>query len=149
MSAVASSQWPTWLRRHTGVEFLGPPRLFFAWTTIALSLLAIVYVGGWNAAKYPISLGYDAQPNVQYAHVLLDQHHIPRPEQSGESNQPPAYYFVAEIAARAGHEVFGWLEARPYAELPHLRPRALRGGHHRRERPGRGPSRLAPLAHRS
>lgn len=117
--SAADSQWPAWLRRHTGVEFLGPPRLFFAWLTIALSLLMIVYVGAWNAAKYPIVLGYDAQPNAAYAHILLDQHHIPTPEQSGESNQPPAYYFVAEVAARAGHEIFGWLEARPNsAQLP-------------------------------
>lgn len=117
MSAV-QPQWPAWLRRHTGVEFLGPPQLFFAWITIALSLLVILYVGAWNAAKYPISLGYDAQPNAFYGHVLLDEHHIPRPDQSGEANQPPAYYFVAEVAARAGHEIFGWLEARPYTQLP-------------------------------
>lgn len=118
MSAT-ESHWPAWLRRHTGVEFLGPPRLFFAWLTIALSLGAILYVGSWNAAKYPIILGYDMQPNAAYAHILLDQHHIPRRDQSAESNQPPGYYFVAEIAARAGHEIFGWLEARPYsAQLP-------------------------------
>ena len=116
--SAATSEWPGWLRRRTAVELLGPPRTFFAWLTIALSLLAIVYVGAWNAAKYPVPLGYDAQPNAAYMHVLLDQHHIPRPDQSGESNQPPAYYFFAEIAARAGHEIFGWLEARPYAELP-------------------------------
>jgi 4-amino-4-deoxy-L-arabinose transferase-like glycosyltransferase len=117
--SAADSQWPAWLRRHTGVELLGPPRLFFAWLTIALSLLMIVYVGAWNAAKYPIVLGYDAQPNAAYAHILLDQHHIPTPEQSGESNQPPAYYFIAEVAARTGHEIFGWLEARPFtAQLP-------------------------------
>jgi hypothetical protein len=117
--SAADPQWPAWLRRHTGVELLGPPRLFFAWLTIALSLLMIVYVGAWNAAKYPIVLGYDAQPNAAYAHILLDQHHIPHPDQSEESSQPPGYFFVAEIAARAGHEIFGWLEARPFsAQLP-------------------------------
>lgn len=111
--SAATSEWPAWLRRRTAVELLGPPGRFFAWVTIALSLLTIIYVGGWNAAKYPISLGYDAKPNADYAHILLDQHHIPRPDQSGESNQPPAYYFLAGVAARAGHHVFGWLEARP------------------------------------
>ena len=117
--SAATSEWPAWLRRRTAVELLGPPGRFFAWVTIALSLLSIVYVGGWNAAKYPIVLGYDAQPNAAYAHILLDQHHIPRPDQSGEARQPPGYYFVAEVAARAGHELFGWLEARPYsAQLP-------------------------------
>ena len=118
MSSV-DSQWPAWLRRRTGVEFLGPPRLFFAWLTIALSLMMIVFVGAWNAAKYPIVLGYDVGSNVAYAHVLLDEHHIPTPSQSAEAHQPPGYYFVAEIAARAGHEIFGWLEARPFtAQLP-------------------------------
>jgi 4-amino-4-deoxy-L-arabinose transferase-like glycosyltransferase len=110
--------WPAWLRRHSGVELLGPPRLFFAWLTIALSLGAIVYVGAWNAAKYPIPLGYDAQPNIFYAHILLDQHHIPRPDQSGESNQPPAYYLLAGVAARAGLKIFGWRDTRPYAQVP-------------------------------
>ena len=118
MSAT-DSQWPAWLRRRTGVEFLGPLNLFFARLTIALSLGAILYVGAWNAAKYPIVLGYDMQPNAAYGHILLDQHHIPHPDQSAESHQPPGYYFVAEVAARAGHEVFGWLEARPFsAQLP-------------------------------
>ena len=117
--SAADSQWPAWLRRHTGVELLGPPRLFFAWLTIALSLLMIVYVGAWNAAKYPIVLGYDARPNIEYAHFLLDKHRLPTPAESGESNQPPAYYFFAGVASRAGHEIFGWLEARPFtAQLP-------------------------------
>jgi len=97
--SATESHWPAWLRRHTGVEFLGQPNLFFARLTIGLSLFAILFVGGWNAAKYPLSLGYDAQPNIDYAHILLDQHHIPRPDQSGEANQPPAYYFLAGIAA--------------------------------------------------
>ncbi len=118
--SAPDSTWPEWLRSRTAVELLGPPRLFFAWLTIALSLLVIVYVGAWNAAKYPIILGYDAQPNAAYAHVLLDQHHIPRPDQSGESNQPPAYYFLGGIAARVGlHWPFDWREARPFsAQLP-------------------------------
>jgi hypothetical protein len=111
--------WPEWIRRHTALELLGPPGVFFAKLTIALSLGAILYVGAWNAAKYPIVLGYDMQPNAAYAHILLDQHHIPHPDQSAEAHQPPGYYFVAEVAARAGHEIFGWLEARPFsAQLP-------------------------------
>jgi hypothetical protein len=118
--SASESTWPDWLRSRTAVELLGPPRLFFAWLTIALSLLVIVYAGAWNAAKYPIVLGYDAQPNAAYAHVLLDQHHIPRFDQSQESKQPPGYYFVAGIAARVGlHWPFNWREARPFsAQLP-------------------------------
>jgi hypothetical protein len=115
---AAESQWPAWLRRRTGVEFLGPPNLFFAWLTIALSLGAILYVGSWNAAKYPLSLGYDAQPNAAYIHVLFDQHHIPRPDQSGEANQPPAYYFLAGIAARLGNEFTSWHDTATYPGFP-------------------------------
>ena len=116
--SAAESQWPAWLRRRTGVEFLGPPNLFFARLTIALSLGAILYVGAWNAAKYPISLGYDAQPNAAYIHILLDQHHIPRPDQSGEANQPPAYYLVAGVAARLGHKIFHWTDTETYPGFP-------------------------------
>jgi hypothetical protein len=116
--SAAESQWPAWLRRRTGVEFLGPPNLFFARLTIALSLGAILYVGLWNAAKYPISLGYDAQPNAAYIHILLDEHHIPRPDQSGEANQPPAYYLVAGVAARLGHKIFNWTDTETYPGFP-------------------------------
>jgi hypothetical protein len=116
--SAAESHWPAWLRRRTGVEFLGPPNLFFARLTIALSLGAILYVGLWNAAKYPLSLGYDAQPNAAYIHILLDEHHIPRPDQSGEANQPPAYYLVAGVAARLGHKIFGWHETETYPGFP-------------------------------
>jgi hypothetical protein len=116
--SATESQWPSWLRRHTGVEFLGSPNLFFARLTIALSLGAILYVGLWNAAKYPISLGFDAQPNAAYIHILLDQHHIPRPDQSGEANQPPAYYLIAGVAARLGHKIFNWHETETYPGFP-------------------------------
>ena len=116
--SAAESQWPAWLRRRAGVEFLGPPNLFFARLTIVLSLGAILLVGAWNAAKYPISLGYDAQPNAAYIHVLLDQHHIPRPDQSGEANQPPAYYFLAGIAARLGNEFTSWHDTSTYPGFP-------------------------------
>jgi 4-amino-4-deoxy-L-arabinose transferase-like glycosyltransferase len=116
--SAAESHWPAWLRRRTGVEFLGPPNLFFARLTIALSLGAILYVGAWNAAKYPLSLGFDAQPNAAYIHILLDQHHIPHPDQSGEANQPPAYYFVAGVAARLGHKIFHWSDTGTFPGFP-------------------------------
>jgi hypothetical protein len=116
--SAAESHWPAWLRRHTGVEFLGPPNLFFARLTIGLSLFMILYVGLWNAAKYPLSLGYDAQPNAAYIHILLDQHHIPRPDQSGEANQPPAYYLLAGIAARLGNEFTSWTDTSTFPGFP-------------------------------
>ena len=120
IAPLSESTWPGWLRRQSGVELLGPPRLFFAWVTIALSLLAILYVGAWNAAKYPVPLGYDAQGHVDYTHVLLREHHIPTSTQSAESNQPPLYYAVAGAAAIVGHTVFGWSEDRPYSQLPEI-----------------------------
>ncbi|HZQ80562.1 MAG TPA: hypothetical protein VFB25_01145 [Gaiellaceae bacterium] len=113
----AASHWPALLRRHTGVEQLGPPGAFFAWTVIALSLVTIVFVGGWNSAKYPITLGYDYNSNADYMHVLLDDHRIPTPTESLESRQPPVYYLVGGLAARAGHWIFGWHEE-PTKDLP-------------------------------
>jgi hypothetical protein len=116
--SATDSHWPAWLRRHTGVELLGEPSLFFARLTIALSLFAILFVGGWNAKNYPLSLGYDAQPNAAYIHILLDEHHIPRPDQSGEANQLPAYYLLAGIAARLGNEFTSWQDTRDTPGFP-------------------------------
>lgn len=116
--SAATSEWPAWLRRRSAVELLGPPGRFFAWVTIALSLGAILYVGAWNAAKYPIPLGYDAQADVNYAHVLLSEHRLPTAAESGSSSQPPAYFAIAGLAAGAGHAVFGWHEDSPYTSLP-------------------------------
>jgi hypothetical protein len=110
-------EWPQWLRRHTGVDQLPEPRVFFAWTAIALAFGVIAYVGCWNAAKYPIVLGYDYNSNAQYMHVLLSEHRLPTQSESLESRQPPVYYLVGGLAARAGHAVFGWHEE-PTTDLP-------------------------------
>lgn len=118
--SAATPEWPAWLRRRTAVELLGPPRLFFAWLAIALSLGAIVYIGAWNANHYPISLGYDAQSHLEYANVLIRQHHLPSATESGEANQPPMYYLIAGYAAILGHKLFGWEEARAYTALPEV-----------------------------
>lgn len=85
--------------------------------TIVLALLAIVVIGGWNAARYPVPLGYDYQPNADYMHVLLEEHRLPTHAESQESGQPPVYYLVGGLAARAGHWLFGWHEA-PWTQLP-------------------------------
>lgn len=118
--SAATSEWPAWLRRRTAVELLGPPGRFFAWMTVALSLMTIVYVGAWNAQHYPVPLGYDAQPHADYAHVLLREHHLPSSAESGEANQPPMYYLIAGSAAILGHKLFGWDEAKPYTSLPEV-----------------------------
>ena len=108
---TAESTWPGWLRRRSGVELLGPPRLFFAWLAIALSLFLVAYVGAWNANHYPTALGYDATEHMTYAHNLLHNHQLPSAATHGEYNTPPAYYFLAGLAASAGHRFFGWHEA--------------------------------------
>lgn len=123
--SAADNQWPAWLRRHTAVELLGPPRVFFAWLTIALSLLMVVYVGAWNAGNYPIALGFDAQPNAAYMHVLLDDHRLPRADESGEANQPPAYYLLAGVAARLGNKFTSWKDTQ---NTPGFSEESYRGG---------------------
>lgn len=95
------------------VDFLGPPGRFFAYVGIAFSLLAIVYVGVWNANRYPITLGYDSTAHLSYGHVILRQHRMPTASESGEYNHPPAYYVIASVAAAAGHKIFGWNESVP------------------------------------
>lgn len=105
------------LRRQGLVARLAGAEHALAWITITLSLAAILFIGGWNAAKYPITLGYDYNSNANYMHVLLDEHRLPRFEETAEANQPPLYYLVGGLAARAGHVVFGWHEE-PTMDLP-------------------------------
>lgn len=100
--STAPSQWHAWLRRHTGVECLGPPRTFFAWVTIALSLLVIVYVGAWNAQHYPVALGYDAPEHISYSDTIVHKGHLPSRTESGEYKAPPGYYALAGGAAWLG-----------------------------------------------
>jgi hypothetical protein len=119
------NQWPLWLRRRTRVESLGPPHRFFARLTIGLSLFAIVLVGGWNALHYPVALGFDAQPNAAYMHILLDEHHIPKPNESGEANQPPGYYLFDGIAARLGNKFTPWKDT---MNTPGFSEESYRGG---------------------
>lgn len=111
------SAWRKWAPRHTWVERLGEPRLALARATIGIALVAIVFIGGWNAARYPIPLSYDYRATADYMHVLLDKHRLPTHAESQESGQPPVYYLVGGLAARAGHWLFGWHEA-PWTQLP-------------------------------
>ncbi len=100
------------------VEALGEPPLFFAWLAIAFAFLVLVYVGAWNAQKYPVPLGYDAQGHIDYAHILLHDHKLPTASEASEYRQPPGYYAVAGVAALLGQKVFGWHEDSPYTSLP-------------------------------
>jgi hypothetical protein len=117
--SAAESQWPAWLRRRTGVEFLGPPNRFFARLTIALSLGAVVYIGAWNAQHYPITLGYDSTAHLEYAHILVHQHRTPTLIESAEAVQPPAYYALAGTAAVLGHKLLGWNESESLSTPDH------------------------------
>ena len=88
-----------------------------ALAAVVVSFAAILVIGGWNAAKYPITLGYDYNSNADYMHVVLTDHRLPHADETAEANQPPLYYLVGGLAARAGHAVFGWDEE-PTTDLP-------------------------------
>jgi hypothetical protein len=102
------------------VDGLGEPGVFLARVAICLAFVVIAYVGLWNAKWYPIPLGYDAQGNINYAHVLLHDHRLPTADESSEHGQPPGYYALAGIAAQLGHKVFHWQEDAPYDALPDI-----------------------------
>lgn len=100
-----------------GRELRRRPNVVISWAAITASFVVILVVGCWNAWHYPITLGYDYRDNVDYMHVLLDQHRLPNIDETAEYNQPPVYYVVGGIAARAGHWLFGWHEE-PTHDLP-------------------------------
>ena len=88
-NASTRAVWPSWARRRFYVDGLGEPGLFFARLAICLAFVMIAYVGIWNAKWYPIPLGYDAQGDVNYAHVVLHDHRLPTATESNEYKQPP------------------------------------------------------------
>jgi hypothetical protein len=114
------ADWPAWARRLFYVDGLGKPGVFLARLAICLAFVMIAYVGAWNAAWYPIPLGYDAQGDVNYSHVVLHDHRLPTAAESNEYRQPPGYYAVAGVAAQLGHKIFGWHEDQPYDALPEI-----------------------------
>jgi 4-amino-4-deoxy-L-arabinose transferase-like glycosyltransferase len=74
------------------------------WAALAISVLFVVitFVGIWNAAHYPVILGYDAQEHMTYADQLIHQGTIPSSTQGGEYYTPPGYYAVAGAATWVG-----------------------------------------------
>ena len=74
------------------------------WAVIAMSCLfvLIAFVGIWNAARYPVILGYDAHEHMTYADQLIHQGTIPSSTQGGEFYAPPGYYAVAGAATWVG-----------------------------------------------
>jgi 4-amino-4-deoxy-L-arabinose transferase-like glycosyltransferase len=74
------------------------------WAAAAMAGLFVViaFVGVWNAARYPIMLGYDAQEHITYADQLIHHGTIPSSTQGGEYYTPPGYYAVAGAATWVG-----------------------------------------------
>jgi hypothetical protein len=110
---------PTWARRVVRLDAPGGPARVAALILIGVAFLAIAFIGTWNAQRYPVPLGYDAQGHVDYAHVLLHDHRLPTATEASEYRQPPGYYVMAGAAALLGEKVFGWHEDTGYATLPH------------------------------
>lgn len=75
---------------------------------VGVAFAAIAFIGIWNAQRYPVALGYDAQGHTSYAHVLLHDHRLPNAADTNEASQPPGYYAVGGLAARLGEAIFGW-----------------------------------------
>jgi len=85
-------------------------RIPFARVIVGISLAAVLAIGLWNAWRFPIALSYDFVSNSNYMHVVLDDHRLPTKAESPEYRQPPVYYVVGGLAARAGRFVFHWNE---------------------------------------
>jgi hypothetical protein len=78
------------------------------WARAALAALftLICFVGVWNATRYPVMVGYDAEEHIAYADSLIYHGHIPGRGAGGEYYTPPGYYALAGAATRIG-EVLG------------------------------------------
>jgi hypothetical protein len=74
----------------------------WAHAAIACIFLLLIFVGTWNAVRYPIMLGYDAQEHVSYAHLLIHEGRTPTAAEGGEYYAPPGYYAVAGAATWVG-----------------------------------------------
>ena len=74
------------------------------WAAIAISCFVgvMLFVGIWNATRYPVALGYDAAEHIAYADQLIQQGKIPTQAQGGEYYTPPGYYALAGAATWVG-----------------------------------------------
>ena len=74
------------------------------WARAAIASLFVfmLFVGVWNAARYPIMLGYDAQEHIAYADVLINSGRTPTVAEGGEYYAPPGYYAIAGAATWVG-----------------------------------------------
>lgn len=78
-----------------------------AWARVAIACLfaLMLFVGVWNAARYPIMLGYDAQEHITYADGLIHNGRTPTVAQGGEYYAPPGYYAIAGAATWVGGKI--------------------------------------------
>ena len=82
---------PDWWTLYLGRVFrIGP--------MYVVVVVLMLFVGSWNAARYPIILGYDAQEHMSYADLLIHQGRTPTVADGGEYYAPPGYYAVAGAA---------------------------------------------------
>ena len=110
MTALAGRlKWPA---RSTGPEALDAPSPTApvrtpVWARVAIACLFVLmtFVGVWNATRYPILLGYDAQEHMNYADVLIHQGRRPTPAESGAFYAPPGYYAIAGAATWVGGQI--------------------------------------------
>jgi hypothetical protein len=77
------------------------------WTALAVAACfgTALFVGLWNAARYPVYLGYDAAEHLAYADQLLAGGGIPSQAQGGEYYTPPGFYAVAAGATWVGRHL--------------------------------------------
>jgi hypothetical protein len=74
----------------------------WARAAIACIFFLMLFVGTWNAVRYPIMLGYDAREHVTYAEILIHEGRTPTAAEGGEYYAPPGYYAVAGAATWIG-----------------------------------------------
>jgi len=77
----------------------------WARVTIGCLFAFILFVGVWNAARYPILLGYDAQEHITYADGLIHSGRTPTVAEGGEYYAPPGYYAIAGTATWVGGKI--------------------------------------------
>ena len=103
------------------------PDPLWARAAIACLFVLIAFVGVWNAARYPIMLGYDAQEHITYADGLIHNGTTPTVADGGEYYAPPGYYAIAGAATWIGGKV-GLVGSAPGRPVPQRRLRAPDGG---------------------
>lgn len=77
------------------------------WASVSICALftVVLGIGLWNATRYPVMLGYDAQEHIAYADGLISHGTTPTVAAGGEYYAPPGYYAVAGAATWVGRQI--------------------------------------------